>query len=89
MSKVIFLIVASLYGTVVLAEEPLVIYKCGNEYTNSVPKGQEKNCKQISPKQLSKGENEQLQECQLEATKNPTEFGVKAALAICKEKFEK
>ena len=89
MSKFILLIVASLYGAVVLAEEPVVIYKCGNEYTNTVTESQARNCKQISPKQLSKEEKEQLQKCQLEATKNPTEFGVKTALAICKEKSEK
>ena len=89
MPKTIFLLTVSLCATNIWAEEPIQVYKCGNEYTNNLTEVQAKNCKLLTAKPLSKAEKERLQKCQLEATKAPTEMGVRVALAICKDKAEK
>jgi len=76
------------------------IYRCGKEYVNTVPKGEEANCKLISggnkvepppPKptrSLSKQEREKYLACLVDATKAPTTIGVKWGSDLCDTKFD-
>lgn len=63
------------------------IYRCGKQYTNSVTKEQAKSCKEITPKELTPAELDLYQKCRFDATKSPTEAGLRIAIAVCNEKF--
>jgi len=60
------------------------IWRCDNSYTSSEKNPNPKVCTQL--KTFAQEEKEKLQQCQVEATKAPTELGVRVALRICIEK---
>jgi hypothetical protein len=76
------LLIVCILPTIALAADDK-IYRCGEEYTNTVTPEQAVNCKQISPPPLTKAEEARWQKCRLEAAKAPTEMGVRVALRVC------
>lgn len=83
--KYLFAVVLSLLSVGVGAQDK--IFRCGNEYTTNEAEAKKLNCKQILPVELSASDKLKYQACQTEATKMPTELGVREGMRLCRVKF--
>ena len=65
------------------------IYRCpDNTYVIDLKVAKEKHCMPLqSEKAPTKFERAQFENCQLEASKAPTELGVATGLRVCRERF--
>ena len=69
------------------------IYRCGNEYVNTVPEDQKAHCKLVEGgkttivQKLGADAQERFDACLNAAAKNPTGEGVALAAAICRRRF--
>ena len=96
MPKPIFLLIVSICVSSVWADAPRVMYKCDNlHYTDSLSDPKAKGCKPLEatvetvrPKPLSEKQRGQFRTCQLNATKAPTDTGVRVGLMLCNQEFE-
>lgn len=62
------------------------LWRCGGTYTNSPPPG-DKSCVKVAMQSPKKMQKQEYLNCQLAASKAPTELGVRVALELCNQRF--